>query len=75
MFNRVELILDFLARSLGAEAHDNDSCEAQHEAGHEFVNLENLCGESGEVELPHERRDAADEHTGDSARKRGALPE
>ena len=75
MLDLVELLLNLLARGFGAEAYDDDGREAEHEAGDEFVNLEDFGGESGEVELPHERGDAADEHAGDSARKRGTLPE
>ena len=66
---------NFFARGFGQEAYDNDGGEAKHEAGDEFVNLEDFGGESGEVELPHEGGDATHEHARDGARKRGALPE
>lgn len=65
VFDLIKLFLDFLAGGLGAEAHYYDGREAQHKAGDEFVNLEDLCGESGKVELPHEGGDAAYQHTRD----------
>lgn len=75
MFHSVKLFLNFFAGGLGAEAYDHDGRKAQDEAGHEFVNLEDFGGEAGEVELPHERCNAAHEHARDGARKRGTLPE
>ena len=75
MFDLVELFLNFLARCLGAEAYDHDGGEAKHKAGDEFVNLEDFGGEAGEVELPHEGRNATHEHTRDGCREGGALPE
>ena len=75
VFHLVKLVLDFLAGGFGQEAYDHDGRKAKHEAGDEFVNLENFGGESGEVELPHEGGDAAHEHARDGARKRGTLPE
>ena len=67
---------DYLfARSLGAEAYDDDGRKAQNEARHEFVNLEDFGGEAGEVELPHEGGDTAHEHARDGCWEGGALPE
>ena len=75
VFHLIELVLDFFAGGLGAEAHHHDGHKAQDEAGHQFVNLEDFGAEAREVELPHEGGDAAHQHARDGARKRGSLPE
>ena len=75
MLNLVELVLNLFAGGLGAEADDHDGRKAEHEAGNEFVDLEDFGGEAGEVELPNEGGDAAHQHAGDGARKGGTLPE
>lgn len=75
MFHSIEFLLNLLTGGLGAEAYDHDGRKAKHEAGNEFVNLEDFGAEAREVELPHEGGDAAHEHARDGARKRGTLPE
>lgn len=75
MFHGVEFVLDFLAGLLGQKAYHDDGNHAEDKARNQFVDLEDFAAKSGEVELPDEGGDTADQHTGNGCGEGGTLPE